>query len=234
MIRSSVLLLFGLMLCAQMQACSPDRPDESDSLIRLQKPRFLVYYNIDKNAPALVVWSLTEKDLGRHRRPSSQSFLTDPECPRPRAKSSDFVRSGYQRGHLCPSADRSNDVQLMRATFVMSNVAPMIPALNMQGFAQSEEYSRTIARSGKRCLMLAGSIFGLDSLKCLARSRVGIPDSFFRACIVPDAPALSVFWLFPNNAQVTRESPYRVPLMVFRSSMRRKIKIILDEICKLW
>lgn len=232
--RSSVLLIVGLMFCTQVQACSPDRPDESDSLICLQKPRFLVWYNINKNAPALVVWSLTSSDLGKHRRPSSQSFLTDPECPRPRAKSSDYVRSGYQRGHLCPSADRSNDVQLMRATFVMSNVAPMIPTLNMQGFAQSEELSRAIARSGKRCLMVAGSIFGCDSLKCLARSCVGIPDTFFRACIVPDAPALSVFWLFPNNAQVTRESAYRVPLMVFRSSMRRKVKIILDEICKLW
>lgn len=227
-------LLFGLMICVSMLAVSPDRPDESDSLICLQKPRFLVYYNINKNAPALVVWSLTKSDLGNHRRPSSQSFLTDPECPRPRAKSSDYVRSGYQRGHLCPSADRSNDTQLMRATFVMSNVAPMIPALNMQGFAQSEELTRSIARSGKRCLMVAGSIFGHDSIKCLVNSCVGIPDTFFRACIVPDAPALSIFWLFPNTAQVTRESPYRVPLMVFRSSMRRKIKIILDEICKIW
>lgn len=234
MTRSSVLLFVGLMLCAQVQAFSPDRQDESDSLIRLQKPRFLIYYNINRNCPALVVWALSKSDLGHHRRPASQSFLIDPACPRPRAKYSDYTRTGFQRGHLCPSADRSANIELMRATFVMSNVAPMCPVLNMQGFAQAEEHSRSLAWANHRCLLMAGAYFSSDTLRCLGKSSVGIPDSFFRACIVPDAPSLSVFWLFPNNAQVTRETPYRVPLMVFRSAMRRKIKNILDEIYKLW
>lgn len=227
-------LLTGLMICTEVQAFSPQRVDENDSLIQLQKPRFLVYYNIDKNAPALVLWSLSGSDLGRNKRPTSQTFLVDPECPRPRAKSSDFTRSGYQRGHMCPSADRSNSVQLMRATFIMSNVAPMSPVLNMQGFAQSEEVSRDIARKGYRCMMIAGSIFGSDSIKCLVHSAVSIPDSFFRACIVQDAPALSLFWLFPNNAQVTRETPFRVPRVRFVATLRHKVKTILDEIQKLW
>lgn len=228
------LLAAGLAMFAQAHAFSPERPDENDSLIRLQKPRFLVYYNIDKNAPALVLWSLSASDLGNCRRPTSQTFLIDPECPRPRAKSSDFTRSGYQRGHLCPSADRSVSAQLMRATFVMSNVAPMSPVLNMQGFAQSEERARHIARSGHRCMMVAGSIFSHDSILCLARSSVGIPDSFFRACIVPDDTALSIYWLFPNDSQVTRETPYRVPRYRFVATLRHKVKNILDELAKLW
>jgi endonuclease G len=226
--------MFGLMICAMAQACSPLRADENDSLICLQKSRFLVYYNINKNAPALVLWSLSSADLGRNKRPSAQTFLIDPECPRPRAKSSDFNRSGYQRGHLCPSADRSANAQLMRATFIMSNVAPMCPTLNMQGFAQAEEYSRIMARSGYRCIMLAGSIFGRDSILFLTDSSVGIPDSFFRACIIPDAPAKSVFWLFPNNSQVTHESPFRVPRFRFMATLRRKVKNILDDLVKVW
>lgn len=227
-------LMFGLMICAMAQAFSPQRIDENDSLIRLQKPRFLIFYNVDKNAPALVLWSLSASDLGRNKRPTSQTFLVDPECPRPRAKSSDFARTGFQRGHLCPSADRSCCVQLMRATFIMSNVAPMTPTLNMQGFAQAEEHARAVARAGYRCMMLAGSIFGHDSIRYLAESVVAIPDSFFRACVVPDAPALSVYWLFPNNSQVTRETPYRVPRMRFVATLRRKVKNILDEYSKSW
>lgn len=227
-------LLTGLMICAMAQAFSPQRVDENDSLIQLQKPRFIVYYNINKNTPALVLWSLTESDLGRNKRPMSQTFIVDPECPRPRAKSSDFTRSGFQRGHLCPSADRSSSVQLMRATFIMSNVAPMSPVLNMQGFAQSEEVSRDMARRGYRCMMIAGSIFGSDSIKCLVHSSVSIPDSFFRACIVHDAPALSLYWLFPNNAQVTRETPFRVSRMRFVATLRHKVKNILDKFQKSW
>lgn len=222
------------MLCSQVQACSPDRPDESDSLICLQKPRFLVYYNINKNAPALVVWSLTKTDLGHNRRPAGQSFLTDPACPKPRAKSSDFTRTGYQRGHLCPSADRSANVELMRATFVMSNVAPMYPELNMQGFAQAEEHSRSLAWANHRCMLVAGAFFSSDSLRYLNKSSVGIPDSFFRACIVPDAPELSVFWLFPNDTKATRETTFRVSSSAFASSLRRKVLDIIKEIYKLW
>lgn len=227
-------LLFGLMICACAQAFSPSRLDESDSLIRLQKPHFLVYYNINKNCPALVVWSLTKSDLGHQRRPASQSFLTDPACPRPRAKSSDFTRSGYQRGHLCPSADRSADIQLMRATFVMSNVAPMCPDLNMQGFAQAEEHSRSLAWANHRCLLVAGAFFSSDSLRYLNKSSVGIPDSFFRACIVPDAPELSVYWLFPNDAKANREVIFRVSPEAFVSSLRRKVLDIIKTIYKSW
>lgn len=232
--RGSVLLFVGLMICTAVHSFSPIRPDESDSLIRLQKSRFLVYYNIDRNCPALVVWALSKSDLGHHRRPAGQSFLTDPACPRPRAKSGDFTRSGYQRGHLCPSADRSACVELMRATFVMSNVAPMYPELNMQGFAQAEEHSRSLAWANHRCMLMAGAFFSSDSLRYLNKSSVGIPDSFFRACIVPDAPELSVFWLFPNDAKATREVTYRVTPAAFASSLRRKVLNIIKELYKAW
>lgn len=232
--KGSVLLLVGLMICTSVQAFSPGRPDESDSLIRLQKSRFLVYYNIDRNCPALVVWALSKSDLGHHRRPAGQSFLTDHACPRPRAKSSDFIRTGYQRGHLCPSADRSASVELMRATFVMSNVAPMCPDLNMQGFAQAEEHSRALAWANHRCLLMAGAFFSSDSLRYLNKSSVGIPDSFFRACIVPDAPELSVYWLFPNDAKATREVTFRVSPVAFASSLRRKVLDIIKDLYKSW
>lgn len=232
--KGSVLLFVGLMICTTVQAFSPCRTDESDSLIRLQKSRFLVYYNINKNCPALVCWSLTKSDLGHHRRPAGQSFLTDPVCPRPRAKSSDYTRTGYQRGHLCPSADRSANVVLMRATFVMSNVAPMCPGLNMQGFAQAEEHSRSLAWANHRCLLVAGAFFSSDSLRYLGKSSIGIPDSFFRACIVPDAPELSVYWLFPNDTKATREATFRVSSSAFASSLRRKVLNIIKEIYKSW
>lgn len=227
-------LLFGLMICTSVLAFSPSRMDESDTLIRLQKPRFLVFYNPVKNCPALVVWSLSVTDLGRYRRPASQSFLIDNDCPRPRAKSSDYVHTGYQRGHLCPSADRSADIQLMRATFVMSNVAPMCPDLNMQAFAQSEDLSRSLARRGHRCLMVAGAIFGGDSLRQLGESTVTIPDSFFRACIVPDAPSMNIYWLFPNSSHAKRECIFRVSRSDFVATMRKRVKDILNSISEVW
>lgn len=219
-----------LCICSQVAAQSTQRVDENDSLIFLQKPSFVVWYNYTRLVPALVCWNLCTVDLGHNLRPSSQSFLTDSDLPRPRAKSKDYTRSGFQRGHLCPSADRSASAQLMRATFVMSNVAPMLPTLNMRGWALAEEHARIIARSGYRCHVVAGSIFSKDSIIYLGESAIMVPDSFFRAVIVPECPDLSVFWLFPNSDEATVESRFRVSSRRFRRSLRHKVRNILDEL----
>ena len=186
------LTLVGLMICAGAQASSPQRFNNVDSLVYLQRESFIVWYSPAVNVPALVAWSLSGSDLGRCHRPAGQNFLTDFDCPKPRAKSSDYRRSGYQRGHLCPSADRSSSTSAMRATFIMSNVAPMTPAkLNTCSWAQAEEYSRIVARAGHRCFLVAGALIPDSVCHWLPSARIAIPDSFFQGlhryrCAIPE------------------------------------------------
>lgn len=227
--RVNVLLL-GLMMCASGYAFSPQRIDENDSLIFLQKNSYVVFYNIDRQIPALVAWNLTKKNLGRWHRPSNVSFRQDVECPKPRAKAQSFVNTGYQRGHLCPSADRSADNDQMRATFVMSNVAPMTAVLNTVQWAQAEDYSRYLARYGHECHMIAGAFIS-NRVQMLSMSWViHVPDSFFRACIVHDAPQLSVYWLMANDTIRRSETACRVGRRRFLMSMRKKVRIIFDNL----
>ena len=227
--RVSVLLV-GLMMCAAGFTSSPQRIDDDDSIIHLQKNGFIIYYNIDRQIPALVAWNLSKKNLGRSHRPSNLSFRQDINCPKPRAKAQSFVNSGYQRGHLCPSADRSSDNTQMRATFIMSNVAPMTPALNMVQWAQAEDYSRCLARLGHECHMLAGAFLSKDVQVLSISSMIHIPDSFFRACIVHDAPQLSVYWLMANDTIRRNESACRVSRRRFLMSLRKKVRIIFDQL----
>ena len=223
-------LLLGLLMCAAAFTSSPQRIDEGDSLLFLQKNGFVIYYNIERQIPALVAWNLTKKNLGRYHRPSNVSFRQDINCPKPRAKAQSYVKSGYQRGHLCPSADRSADVTQMRATFIMSNVAPMTPALNMVQWAQAEDYSRCLARFGHECHMMAGAFLS-DSVQLLSlSSMIHVPDSFFRACIVHDAPQLSVYWLMANDTIRRNETACRVGRRRFLKSLRKKVRIIFDQL----
>ena len=228
--RRISVLLPGLLMCAAAYTSSPQRIDEGDSLLFLQKNGFVIYYNIDRQVPALVAWNLTKKNLGRYHRPSNVSFRQDIDCPKPRAKAQSYVKSGYQRGHLCPSADRSADVTQMRATFIMSNVAPMTPALNMVQWAQAEDYSRCLARFGHECHMMAGAFLS-DSVQLLSlSSMIHVPDSFFRACIVHDAPQLSVYWLMANDTIRRNETACRVGRRRFLKSLRKKVRIIFDQL----
>ena len=228
--RRISVLLPGLLMCAAAYTSSPQRIDEGDSLLFLQKNGFVIYYNIERQVPALVAWNLTKKNLGRYHRPSNVSFRQDINCPRPRAKAQSFVNSGYQRGHICPSADRSADVTQMRATFIMSNVAPMTPALNMVQWAQAEDYSRCLARFGHECHMMAGAFLS-DSVQLMSlSSMIHVPDSFFRACIVHDAPQLSVYWLMANDTIRRNETACRVGRRRFLKSLRKKVRIIFDQL----
>ena len=227
--RVNVLLL-GLMMYASGYAFSPQRIDENDSLIFLQKNSYVVLYNINRQIPALVAWNLTKKNLGRWHRPSNVSFRQDVDCPKPRAKAQNFVNTGYQRGHLCPSADRSADNTQMRATFVMSNVAPMTTVLNTVQWAQAEDYSRYLARYGHECHMMAGAFLS-DSAQLLSMSSmIQVPDSFFRACIVHDAPQLSVYWLMANDTIRRSETACRVGRRRLLISLRKKVRIIFDNL----
>ena len=54
----------------------------------------------------------------------------------------DYRGSGFDRGHLCPAADRSATSQDMDATFLMTNMVPQSPDLNRKTWVKLAEYAR--------------------------------------------------------------------------------------------
>ena len=58
------------------------------------------------------------------------------------AKPSDYVKSGYDRGHLCPAGDMTQSVEAMSETFYMSNMSPQVPGFNRGIWKSLEEQVR--------------------------------------------------------------------------------------------
>jgi endonuclease G len=71
-----------------------------------------------------VSWHLATNWIGSAAR--QDDFRADPNLPagwyRPGATS--YSGSGFDRGHKCPSADRTSSVADNSATFLMSNMMP--------------------------------------------------------------------------------------------------------------
>lgn len=57
-------------------------------------------------------------------------FREDKKVPSGSAKPSDYTKSGYDRGHLCPAADMTHSAEAMEETFLMSNISPQLPVFN--------------------------------------------------------------------------------------------------------
>ncbi|WP_202020428.1 DNA/RNA non-specific endonuclease [Mucilaginibacter mali] len=71
--------------------------------------------------------------------------------------STSYSGSGFDRGHNCPSADRTSTVAANQATFLMSNMMPQAPNNNQQTWANLENYERTLVNAGSELYVVAGS-----------------------------------------------------------------------------
>lgn len=141
---------------------------------------FDVEYSSELGIPTQVRWSVKRTDLGHTKREPTFRFKADRETPRPRITSALYTRSGYQRGHMCPAADRSASKAAMRATFIMSNVCPMAPSLNTGAWKRTENKTREIALCNSRCSVWAAPLFFPQDTVWIGRGRIAVPHAFMK------------------------------------------------------
>ena len=82
----------------------------------MQRAEYSLAYNRKLNILNWVSWHLDIADLGNTDR---SQFTTDPDLPEGwyRVKPSDYTNSGYDRGHMLPSADRTASESINRSVF---------------------------------------------------------------------------------------------------------------------
>jgi endonuclease G, mitochondrial len=115
-----------------------------------------ISYNNTLGTANWVSWRTTKANLGPSlRRPD---FRPDPRLPAwfKRVTSFDYSASGYDRGHLVPSADRFGHPSLNEETFLMTNIVPQAPALNQYPWEKLESHARGQVRRGFDVYQIAG------------------------------------------------------------------------------
>ncbi|TGE20161.1 DNA/RNA non-specific endonuclease [Hymenobacter elongatus] len=123
----------------------------------LSKPQFVLSYHAGRGIPNWVSWHLNR--AWRGSAPRQDDFRPDPALPRqfyqvtPRSYSS----SGFDKGHNCPSADRTTDLDDNSATFLMTNMIPQAPNNNQRTWSSLEEYGRALVERGQEVYVIMGS-----------------------------------------------------------------------------
>ncbi len=110
--------------------------------------------------PNWASWDLTSSDVGSSGR--SPDFFTDTNLPAnfTWVAPGDYSGSGYDRGHMCPSADRTDNTTDNDMVFLMSNIIPQASQNNQGVWANFEDYCRTLASAGNELLIICGpSVF---------------------------------------------------------------------------
>ena len=133
--------------------------DPRDDLL-LDEREYVVSYNPEKLAPNWCAWRLDRSYLGHVRR--RDDFRVDDSLPLQvyRVTPHDYLHSGYDRGHLCPSGDRGASIDMNSTTFLMTNMVPQIHELNAGPWEKLEEHERSLALDpSTEVQLLAGPVF---------------------------------------------------------------------------
>jgi endonuclease G, mitochondrial len=154
-------------------------PTNSDNYL-LVKRSFVISYNNGRGTANWAAWRTTLNDLGESLpRPG---FEPDPSLPWgfTTIKPTDYSGSGYDRGHLVPSADRFGDPESNAETFHMTNIVPQAAALNQYPWEKLESYSRGIVRRGSDAYTIAGLYGNQRQL----RGRVTAPTNCWKIIVI--------------------------------------------------
>lgn len=122
----------------------------------MTKPQYSLSYNRSKATANWTAWRLDSTWIGGADR--QNDFRGDTTLPAGwyQVQPSDYSEPVYDRGHLCPSGDRTRSVPDNSATFLMTNMIPQHPDNNQGPWEEFETYCRTLAGQGKEIYIYMG------------------------------------------------------------------------------
>ena len=124
----------------------------------VEKVQYSMSYNSEKLIPNWVMWHLSTENVGSAER--GNDFRPDETLPKDyyAVKKADYqyMKYGFDRGHVCPSADRTASAKDNSETFLMTNMIPQSPNCNRNVWKNLEAYERSLALEGNELYIIAG------------------------------------------------------------------------------
>lgn len=127
---------------------TPDPNNHTNYLIR--RAVEAIGYSDLQGQPIWASWDLTSSDIGSSGR--TDAWAVDTNLPPtfnriPTSAYGSVNGQSYDRGHMCPSADRTDTVADNQQVFIMSNIIPQASQQNQGVWENLESYSRTLLGS---------------------------------------------------------------------------------------
>ncbi|HJO92791.1 MAG TPA: DNA/RNA non-specific endonuclease [Victivallales bacterium] len=162
---------------------------------------YTLKYNEDREQSDWVAYSLSDAMIKQGRAKRSNRFKADPYVSTGSATLSDYKKSGYDRGHLCPAAAMRISPIAMKESFYLSNMSPQEPGFNRGIWKKLEAKVRKWAIKNKKIYVVTGPIFySGEKHKEIGPNGVDVPDAYFKAILdfrKPDIKAIA--FILPNS-----------------------------------
>jgi endonuclease G len=163
----------------------PKGGDGATTYLLIRK-QYALQYNGTKNGPDWVSSNLNAKDFGDTERKQGQ-FMPDPELPPQfyHVRHQDYSNTGYDRGHMVRSEERTASRADNDATFYTTNLLPQYHDLNAGPWLRLEEFCQFLAvRRNKELYIMCGGIFDKNYPTIGKQSNVAVPKACYKIIVV--------------------------------------------------
>ena len=149
----------------------------------LYREGYTTSYNVDTRTPNWVAWHLTANHTNGSAKRNGINFQADEDIPAPRVDTYDYMRSGYDRGHMCPAGDNHWSQKVMEQSFLMTNICPQVPALNSGPWNTIEKQCRAWAQVYGDVYIVCGPIYFNQKHKTIGKNKIQVPEAFFKVVL---------------------------------------------------
>lgn len=154
------------------------------SYVELHEQAEWVFYNL---TPVMINGTINRTD----------DFRPDLDVSTGSSELTDYVGSGYDRGHLCPAADMTHTEEAMSETFLLSNISPQNSSFNRGNWAKLESIVRKNAIIESELYVVTGPVF-IGNKGMIGTNNVTIPGHFYKVLYSPKNEKMIGF-IMPNE-----------------------------------
>lgn len=169
------------------------------------KPQYVLSYNNKTHTANWVSWQLNKSWIGTADR--KNDFKPDDALPAAayKVRPNDYTGSGYDRGHIAPSADRTRNEADNSSTFLMTNMMPQSPEVNRGVWGDLEEYCRELVEQGKELYIVAGPVGRKGSIG--RKEKIAVPARNWKVIVILDRQGLGMQGVDPSTRTIAVMMP---------------------------
>ena len=172
-------------------------PSACDVLIA--RDGYTLGYNYEKRQALWVSYILEKVNLEVPQVKRTDDFRTDPSVRIDPVDPREYIRSGFDRGHLAPAADMAYSGKVMSESFFMSNMSPQLPGCNRRSWLAVEQILRVWAKREGRLYVVTGAVFTPFKGKIPANFRIAVPGHFYKVVLDLTPPYKMIGFIVPNE-----------------------------------
>jgi len=162
--------------------------------IVLDKRYYTICYDYNFKGALFVSYLLSGERVNTTNIADRPPFYSDASIPKEYAsKSSDYIGSGYDRGHLAPDASFDYSQDALKSVYVMSNIIPQYPSVNRYSWSDTEEEERKLATKYGEVEVIIGVVYD-ENPQRIGDDFIAVPSAFYKSIVSADGSEVCYYY----------------------------------------